>query len=108
MAINKNITDNEDEISKFVSAVIENEKQQKVNPFLAERIMERINRTRVPETISFTRRVLQVSAIAAGFTIAVLAGINLGKLYSDKLFYEQEVVSINDAQIERIELIINE
>ena len=108
MKVNHNISNNESEIMNLVSDVIEREKQQNANPYISERIMAEIRRIETPSTISFYQRALQLSAMAAGFTLLIFAGINLGKLYTDTLNVQQEVISIHDAQIERIDLIISE
>ena len=108
MAVKKNIANHETEIMNLVSNVIEREKLQKLNPFLSERVMEKLTRIETPSTISFYHRALQLSAMAAGIALMIFAGINLGKLYTDTLNVSQEVISINDAQIERIDLFITE
>lgn len=108
MRVNQNISDNEPEIMNLVSDVIEKEKQQTGNPFLSERIMAELSKIETPSTISFSRRVLQLSAIAAGFSLVIFAGINLGKLYTSTVNNPPEVISINDAHIERIDLFISE
>lgn len=108
MRVKQNISNHESEIMNLVSAVIEKEKQQTADPILPERIMEELRRIEMPSTVSIYYRALQLSAMAAGFALMVFAGINIGKLYTDIINVPQEVISIHDAHIERIDLFISE
>lgn len=96
-----------EEIQKLVSRVIEKEKQEKVNPFITERVMNKIEEKGNAHPVIIIPRILRLSVITACFILTILAGISLGKLYNQPEMLN-DFISINDAYLENIELFISE
>jgi len=104
----KNIPSDDPGILKMILGVIGKEKQQSASPFLTGRVMHSIQAAEKKPVIALPMRVLRVMAVAAGFLLIVFIGINLGSLLTEERFPASEVMSINDAYLERIDLMIND
>ena len=103
-----NIPEHEDELMKFIFQVVENEKQEEGNPFLAERVMAVIENTHVAKRIPLYSRVLRIAAMAAGIALIIFTGINLGNMAGEQISESQNIVLLNDAHIERIEFLLTD
>ena len=91
------------------------EKAVTVNPYLATRVMNQINTAKSQQEgykrIGLFTGILQPMLIAATITVAVFLGIIEGNNYQSKpSSYDipEEMVYINDAHLESIDLFINE
>ena len=104
----KHLPEKENELMKFVLQVVEKEKLEEANPFLAERVMAEIEKYDPPAVIPIFRRIFQMAAIAAGLALIVFAGINLGTFAGKKFAETNTMVLLNDAHIERIEFLVTE
>lgn len=86
----------------YINEYIRKEKATQPNPYLASRIMTKIEQ---PQRLAFTQRTtLQVSiwqtvAIVASFVLVIAAGISTGSIYSDNQF-GATALNIDDNQIE--------
>ena len=108
MKSHKNKFGQESELMKFIFQVVEEEKMEKGNPFLAGRVMAELEKSETPVVVPGFRSIFRMAAIAAGLALIVFGGINLGTFAGKQLTERNTIVLLNDAHIERIELLITE
>ncbi len=108
MSMKNNIPPDDREIMNMVSEVIGHEKHQPVSQFLTGKVMNHIRSEDEKTIIAMPVRILRIMAVAAGFMLIVFLGVNLGHLITGDRFPAAEVMSINDAYLERIDLMIND
>jgi len=86
-------------IDQYIDELINKEKQTELNPYLATRIMSRIEN---PMQKPVNR--WQTIAVAASFVFAIATGIGVGSSYNN---YNSDNISglyVNDSQIENFSL----
>ncbi|MDR3653821.1 MAG: hypothetical protein P4L34_12740 [Paludibacter sp.] len=86
------------ETEDYINEYINREKQQEHNPYLATRIMEKIEapKHKIP-------RFFQYTAVAASISIAVIMGIVIGDSYAP-IQKKYTGLNINDSEIENFAL----
>ncbi|MCW3786572.1 zf-HC2 domain-containing protein [Plebeiibacterium sediminum] len=98
----------------ITNRVISQEKELKVNPFISTRIMEHINQQ---EEISVNKnfelsRILQPALLTASVALALFIGISAGNMYQKTTTAQnsipEELMLMNDASMESLNLIITE
>lgn len=89
---------NPDKIDQFIDEFINKEKQTELNPYLATRIMSRIEN---PMQKPVNR--WQTIAIAASIIFAIVSGIGLGNSYTSNSDNAGRLY-VNDSQIENFSL----
>ena len=100
---------------EIAEKVITEEKALNVNPYLAVRVMTQINISKLSEkgykSIGSFTGILRPFLVAASITVAVFLGIIGGNNYQPKSSSNdipEEMVYINDANLESLDLLINE
>jgi anti-sigma factor RsiW len=98
---------------EFADRIINHEKELHSDPFLATRIMKRIEDLDNPDyiTIPVIRRVLKPVLITAALAAAILYGIIIGSIYKPARSHESiplELALIDDAAIESVNILSNE
>ena len=93
---------------RIASGLIDREKANASNPFLATRVMATIEQLEAPfYKESVYRRVLQPILIAASIAIAVFVGIKAGSFYTTKptsRTVPTEMAMMNDAALESLNI----
>lgn len=95
---------------KWVDDIIHSEKEVIPSPYLKTRIMQAIEKD-APFNRSRTmlKRSMQYAAIAASVAVTILAGVKTGSFYSRMSDQHPiELVFMDDASLESIEILINE
>lgn len=87
--------------SNYIDQYIEKEKQIKANPFLSTRIMAGILAPE-PQKASLW----QSLAVAAGLALAVVSGLAVGTMYSERV-QNYAALNINDSSMENLNLYYN-
>jgi len=95
--------------------VIREESQLEVNPFLATRVMARIEALEesvsTPEKASVFSRIWQPVFVTVSLALAIFIGVTAGNLYSPAPSGQQlpeELVYMNDAAMESLSVLVNE
>ncbi|MGX5691030.1 hypothetical protein [Arcticibacter tournemirensis] len=97
---------NTGELDELIERVIKAEKEVPFDPALSLSVMGGISVRKVPVYYLY-QKVIQNMAIAACVLIAVFLGIYLGNLYSSYTVHaQQESVSANDAQLEKLNMFV--
>lgn len=85
----------------ILESFIESELSTEPNPFLASKIMNRLEATTLESKRGRRSFALQSIAVAAGVTIAVVMGISLGTKYTETRI-NNTTLAINDSYIENL------
>lgn len=85
----------------ILESFIESELSTEPNPFLASKIMNRLEATALESKKDKRNFALQSIAVAAGVTIAVVMGISLGTKYTETRI-NNTTLAINDSYIENL------
>lgn len=100
---------------KLSDLVISEEKKIESNPFLTSKIMAglEVKQSARPESLSeiLSKRVLRPVLVAGSIILAVILGISVGNMSSTVYLSQQipdELIYINDAEIESLDLFIVE
>lgn len=94
--------------------VIAKERAVPVNPFIGTRVMAGIEAMDRPVSVSLTsslRKGLQPVFIAASIVVAIMLGISVGNAYTDsmsKTDIPTELIVLNDASMESLDLLVND
>lgn len=97
---------NTGELDEMIEWVIKAEKEVSFDPELSLKVMSGIGVRKVPVYYLYQKVVLN-TAIAACVLIAVFLGIYLGNVYSSYTVHtQQESVSANDAELEKLNMFV--
>ena len=108
MKSNRSIKNQDEILQQVIDRFVEREKQLEGNPFLSERVTAEIENIDSQVKISVFSRVFQLAAMVAGIAIIVFTGLGIGTIAGKQLTERNNIVLLNDAHLERIDLIVTE
>ncbi len=89
-------------LDEYIDDFIRKEKQEQVNPFLATRVMAKLEETREPEVLRKPVPIWKKLVVTASLALIVATGFGLGSIATGEKDYIS--ININDAQLENLNL----
>jgi len=89
-------------IDNYIDDFISKEKEEQVNPYLATRVLAKLEKNEEPVIFKAVAPLWKNLAIAASFALVIAVGFGLGSMVKGDKEYIS--ININDAQLENLNL----